>query len=111
MLQRWEFTFPRDHPRPLRRPFLVTAVVDSSHIHQNHVFGYFKLQHPELSANARAAPRRPLHVVGAHVSGPYRPKTRLLSIPSPSTQDSAVRALALASQASQRRRRGHPECI
>ncbi|KAJ6534715.1 hypothetical protein B0H10DRAFT_2449308, partial [Mycena sp. CBHHK59/15] len=53
-------------------------------------------------------PRRPLHVVGAHVSGPYRPKTRLLSIPSPSTQDSAVRALALASQASQRRRRGHP---
>ncbi|KAJ6582444.1 hypothetical protein B0H10DRAFT_2443224 [Mycena sp. CBHHK59/15] len=46
---------PRDHPRPLRRPFLVTAVVDSSHIHQNHVFGYFKLQHPELSANARTA--------------------------------------------------------
>ncbi|KAJ6565691.1 hypothetical protein B0H10DRAFT_2445042, partial [Mycena sp. CBHHK59/15] len=117
---------PRDHPRPLRRPFLVTAVVDSSHIHQKPRFWVFQAPasrievrppylrrsitpyDPPHQCERSRRPRRPLHVVGAHVLGPYRPKARLLSIPSPSTQDSALRALALASQASQRRRRGHP---
>ncbi|KAJ6598758.1 hypothetical protein B0H10DRAFT_2441347, partial [Mycena sp. CBHHK59/15] len=71
-------------------------------------FWVFQAPASRIECERSHRPRRPLHVVGAHVSGPYRPKTRLLSIPSPSTQDSAVRALALASQASQRRRRGHP---